>query len=67
MDKDGGLNGLITFKDLQAATQHPNAVRDYKGQLLWEALRSGDSFREQSIGGVCDVLVIDTAHILKVY
>ena len=66
VDEEGGLDGLITFKDLQAATQHPNAVRDYKGQLLCGAAIGvgGDSFQRAKalVEAGVDVLVIDTAH-----
>jgi IMP dehydrogenase len=66
VDEHGGLDGLITFKDLQAATQYPNAVRDNKGQLLCGAAIGvgGDSFRraEALVDAGVDVLVIDTAH-----
>ena len=64
--KDGSLDGLITFKDLQAATRYPNAARDHKGQLLCGAAIGvgGDSFEraEALVDAGVDVLVIDTAH-----
>ena len=66
VDEEGGLDGLITFKDLQAATQHPNAIRDYKGQLLCGAAIGvgGDSLQRAQalVSAGVDVLVIDTAH-----
>ena len=62
----GDLQGLITFKDLQAAKQHPNAVRDPQGRLRCGAAIGvgSDGFEraEALIQAGVDVLVIDTAH-----
>lgn len=62
----GDLQGLITFKDLQAAKQHPNAVRDHHGRLRCGAAIGvgSDGFEraEALIQAGVDVLVIDTAH-----
>ena len=62
----GELKGLITFKDLQAATQHPNAVRDDQGRLrCGAAIGVGKDGLERAralIDAGVDVLVIDTAH-----
>lgn len=64
--KSGGLSGLITFKDLQAAEQHPLSVRDRKGRLRCgaaigvgvDAIARAEALIEAGV----DVLVIDTAH-----
>ena len=34
VDAEGRLHGLITFKDLQAASRHPQATRDERGRLV---------------------------------
>lgn len=64
--EQGDLQGLITFKDLQAATQHPNAVRDDQGQLRCGAAigvgADGLVRAEALVNAGVDVLVIDTAH-----
>lgn len=60
------LKGLITFKDLQATTEHPNAVRDDQGRLrCGAAIGVGADGLERAdalIQAGVDVLVIDTAH-----
>jgi IMP dehydrogenase len=62
----GLLKGLITFKDLQAAEQHPISVRDKQGQLLCGAAIGVGSDKvpraEALINAGVDVLVVDTAH-----
>lgn len=62
----GDLQGLITFKDLQVATQHPQATRDNQGRLRCGAAigATGDYIeRAETLLQVgADVLVIDTAH-----
>ena len=62
----GDLQGLITFKDLQATTEHPNAVRDAQGRLrCGAAIGVGVDGLERSealVKAGVDVLVIDTAH-----
>ena len=64
--ESGDLQGLITFKDLQAATQHPNAVRDDQGRLrCGAAIGVGSDGLERAkalIEAGVDVLVVDTAH-----
>ena len=66
VDEDGHLEGLITFKDLQAAQLHPQSVCGLDGRLLCGAaigVGSDMIARSQALvdAGV-DVLVIDTAH-----
>lgn len=66
VDDEGALRGLITFKDLMAATMHPQAARDEKGRLRCAAaigvgpssVRRAEALVEAGV----DVLVIDTAH-----
>ncbi len=58
--------GLITVKDMEKATLHPNACKDPKGRLRVAAASTvGDKGYERAIqlvdAGV-DCLVIDTAH-----
>ena len=60
------LLGLITFKDLQAASQNPNANRDVNGRLRCAAaIGVGEDCLERAEAllhvGV-DALVLDTAH-----
>ena len=63
---DQKLLGLITFKDLQAASQNPNANRDINGRLRCAAaIGVGEDCLERTESllrvGV-DALVLDTAH-----
>ena len=64
--ENGDLQGFITFKDLQAATQHPNAVRDDHGRLrCGAAIGVGSDGLDRAkalIEAGVDVLVVDTAH-----
>lgn len=66
VDDSGGLRGLITFKDVQAAKRHPQAARDDRGRLLCgAALGVGadrDERAEALVAAGVDLLVIDTAH-----
>ena len=60
------LLGLITFKDLQAASQNPNANRDSNGRLRCAAaIGVGEDCMERTealLKAGTDVLVLDTAH-----
>ena len=64
--EQGDLQGLITFKDLQATTEHPNAVRDDQGRLRCGAAIGvgidGLERAEALVNAGVDVLVVDTAH-----
>ena len=64
--EEGDLQGLITFKDLQATTEHPNAVRDDQGRLRCGAAIGvgidGLERAEALVNAGVDVLVVDTAH-----
>jgi IMP dehydrogenase len=60
------LRGLITVKDIQKATEHPNASKDEQGKLRVGAAVGVGADNEERIdllvkAGV-DVIVVDTAH-----
>jgi IMP dehydrogenase len=60
------LRGLITVKDIQKATEHPNASKDKRTQLrVGAAVGVGEDTEERcallAAAGV-DVIVVDTAH-----
>ncbi|MBM76639.1 MAG: IMP dehydrogenase [Proteobacteria bacterium] len=66
INEQSQLVGLITFKDLQAASQNPNANRDANGRLRCGAaigvgLQSLKRAQALVDAGV-DFLVVDTAH-----
>ena len=66
VDDSGTLQGLITFKDLQAAKRHPHATRDSGGRLMCGAAvgvgADRDARADALIAAGVDVLVVDTAH-----
>ena len=66
VDAEGALRGLITFKDLMAATMHPQAARDADGRLRCAAaVGVGADCMQRSealVQAGVDVLVVDTAH-----
>ncbi|KAA3633057.1 MAG: IMP dehydrogenase [Proteobacteria bacterium] len=66
VDDDFSLKGLITVKDIQKSSEHPNACRDDSGQLLVAAAVGvgADSAErvERLIDAGVDALVVDTAH-----
>ncbi|MEM7357794.1 MAG: IMP dehydrogenase [Pseudomonadota bacterium] len=60
------LRGLVTVKDIQKSTDHPNASKDENGRLRTGAAVGVSADTEQRVhllveAGV-DVLVVDTAH-----
>ncbi|MEE8294995.1 MAG: IMP dehydrogenase [Sphingomonadales bacterium] len=65
---DGNYNciGLITVRDMEKASEHPNATKDKEGRLLCAGATSvGKSGIERSralIEAGCDLVVVDTAH-----
>lgn len=66
IDDSDTLKGLITVKDIQKSTDHPNACKDAQGRLrVGAAVGVGDGTEERvaalSDAGV-DVIVVDTAH-----
>ncbi len=60
------LRGLITIKDIEKISQHPNAAKDGKGRLLCGAAVGVGPDREARIGALLkagvDVIALDTAH-----
>jgi IMP dehydrogenase len=60
------LKGLITVKDIQKSTEHPNAAKDSDGRLLVGAaigVGAGTEERtERLVEAGVDVIVVDTAH-----
>lgn len=60
------LSGMITVKDIQKSTDHPNASKDLQGRLLvGAAVGTGGDTDERVAALVAagvDVLVVDTAH-----
>ncbi len=66
VDRDFGLKGLITVKDIQKATEHPNAVKDDNARLRVSAAvgvgRDTEQRVEALVEAAVDVIVVDTAH-----
>ncbi|MEJ2509537.1 MAG: IMP dehydrogenase [Gammaproteobacteria bacterium] len=60
------LRGLITVKDIQKATEFPNACKDSQGRLrVGAAVGVGEGTEarvEALVGAGVDVIVVDTAH-----
>jgi IMP dehydrogenase len=60
------LRGLITVKDIQKATEHPNATKDAHGKLrVGAAVGVGPDNDERIdllVNAGVDVIVVDTAH-----
>ncbi|MCW6511092.1 IMP dehydrogenase [Lichenifustis flavocetrariae] len=66
VDDEGRCVGLLTVKDMEKATMHPNACKDPEGRLRVAAASSvGDKGFERSLllmeAGV-DCIIVDTAH-----
>ena len=66
VDKEGGLKGLITIKDIEKAVMYPNAAKDEKGRLLCGAAigvtaNMMDRVRA-CVEAQADVLSLDSAH-----
>lgn len=66
IDEHDALKGLITVKDIQKSSDHPNACKDSQGRLrVGAAVGVGDGTEERvaalAEAGV-DVIVVDTAH-----
>ena len=66
VDEHGVLQGMMTVRDIEKASAHPNAVRDDLGRLLvGAAIGVGEQemrrFEALFAEGV-DVVVVDTAH-----
>ena len=60
------LRGMITVKDIQKSTDHPNASKDSQGRLLAGAAVGTGGDTEERVAALVaagvDVLVVDTAH-----
>ncbi len=60
------LRGLITIKDIEKISQHPNAAKDKLGRLLCGAAVGVGPDREARVAALlkagADVIVVDTAH-----
>lgn len=66
VNEDFELRGLVTVKDIQKSTEHPNACKDNQGRLRVGAavgVGAGTAERVAALAhaGV-DVIVVDTAH-----
>ena len=66
VNDDFELRGLITVKDIQKATEHPNACKDGFGKLrVGAAVGVGpdsDERVEALVRAGADVIIVDTAH-----
>ncbi len=66
VDNNNKLKGLITVKDIQKATDHPNACKDAEGRLLVAAAVGTGADSEERVEALVragvDALVVDTAH-----
>jgi IMP dehydrogenase len=66
VDEDGKCVGLVTVKDIEKATAHPNAAKDADGRLLVAAATTvgdkGYARTEALMAAGVDCLVVDTAH-----
>jgi IMP dehydrogenase len=66
INKNFELRGLITVKDIQKSTEHPNACKDGLGQLrVGAAIGVGEGTEERTealLEAGVDVIVVDTAH-----
>ncbi len=63
---DYSLRGLITVKDMQKSTDHPNACKDAQGHLRAGAAVGTGPETEERVAALVeagvDVVVVDTAH-----
>jgi len=66
VDDDGRCVGLVTVKDMEKATQHPDASKDAEGRLRVAAASTvGDKGFERALALIeagVDAIVVDTAH-----
>ena len=66
VDDDQRCVGLVTVKDMEKATQHPNACKDAEGRLRVAAASTiGDKGYDRAmllIDAGVDCIVVDTAH-----
>lgn len=66
VDENGILKGLITIKDIEKATQFPDAAKDKQGRLLVGAAVGVSKDMERRVQALIDaevdLIVVDTAH-----
>ena len=66
VDEDNHLKGLITVKDIEKTSQHPNACKDEYGRLrVAAAIGTGDDREartESVVEAGADMVILDTAH-----
>lgn len=66
VDDDFNLRGLITVKDIQKSTEHPNACKDHEGRLLVAAAVGVGTDTDERVEALVregvDAVVVDTAH-----
>ncbi len=66
VNQDYQLRGLITVKDIQKATENPNACKDEQGRLRVGAAVGVGTGTEERVNALVeagvDVIVVDTAH-----
>ncbi|HVO19151.1 MAG TPA: IMP dehydrogenase [Anaeromyxobacter sp.] len=66
VNEDFELKGLITIKDIEKISKHPNAAKDRLGRLLCGAAVGVGPDREERLAALVkagvDVVAIDTAH-----
>ncbi|MGM0562858.1 MAG: IMP dehydrogenase [Pseudomonadota bacterium] len=66
VNDDFELRGMVTVKDIQKSTDHPNAAKDGEGRLLAGAavgVGEGTEERVEALASAgVDVIVVDTAH-----
>jgi IMP dehydrogenase len=66
IDEDGRCVGLLTVKEMEKATQHPDASKDAEGRLRVAAASTvGDKGFERALALIeagADAIVVDTAH-----
>ena len=66
VDENGVLKGLITIKDIEKATQFPDAAKDKQGRLLVGAAVGVSKDMERRVQALIDaevdLIVVDTAH-----
>ena len=66
VDEEGRCVGLLTVKDMEKATLHPNASKDSEGRLRVAAASTvGDKGYERALALIeagADAIVVDTAH-----
>ncbi len=66
VDDDFGLKGLVTFKDIQKATEYPRSVKDDNARLRVGAAvgvgRGTEARVEALVEAEVDIIVVDTAH-----